>query len=115
MPTDLAAAERHIVVSIQSSTFLAFECNERRAAATALADRIYLSIGGKQPVTASVLSARITRLPSQETVQVEDSHPRCLFNRPPIVEISALLRAIAEASFQPLTSGALIAIKRRKL
>ncbi len=35
--------------------------------ATALADRIYLSIGGSSlPVTASVLSARITRLLGRE-------------------------------------------------
>src|ERR1700751_1148041 len=30
----------------------------------------------KQPVSTSVLSARITRLLSQETAQVEDYHPR---------------------------------------
>ncbi len=64
----------------------------------------------KQPVSVPVLSARITRLLSQETAQVEDSHPR-RFGQP-----SANCRnlgdasAIAESSFQLLTSGALIAI-----
>ncbi len=46
----------------------------------------------KQPVSASVLSARITRLLSQETAQVEDSHPRWF------VQPSANCRNLAVAS-----------------
>jgi hypothetical protein len=39
-----------------------------------------------------VLRPRITRFLRQETVQVGNSHPRGLFNHPPIVEISPLFR-----------------------
>jgi len=46
----------------------------------------------QQSVSVSVLSARITRVLSQGAAQVDDSQPRCLFSRPPIGEISALLR-----------------------
>src|SRR6267142_3778439 len=73
--------------------------------------RPYVSIDWrKQSASASVLRARITRLLSQETAQVEDSHPRRF------VQLSANCRnlgvasVIAESSFQLLTSGALIAI-----
>jgi hypothetical protein len=48
----------------------------RKTIATALVDRMYLSIGGSSPPSAPVLRARITRLLSQEAAQVEDSHPR---------------------------------------
>jgi len=46
----------------------------------------------KQPASVSVLSARITRLLSQETVYSRILILVGSFNRPPIVEISALLR-----------------------
>jgi MFS superfamily sulfate permease-like transporter len=65
----------------------------------------------KQSVSVSVLSARITRLLSEETAQVDDSHPRCLCNGPPIVEIPALLRQWRSRLFNYLRLGALIAIK----
>jgi hypothetical protein len=46
----------------------------------------------KQAVSVSVLSARITLLLSQETAQSRILILVGLFNRPPIVEISPLLR-----------------------
>src|SRR6266478_4463153 len=64
----------------------------------------------KQSASASVLRARITRLLSQETAQVEDSHPRWFVQPFANCRNLGVASAIAESSFQPLTSGALIAI-----
>jgi hypothetical protein len=64
----------------------------------------------KQPVSVSVLSARITRLLSQETAQVEDCHPRWFVQPSANCRNLGVASAIAESSFQLLTSGALIAI-----
>jgi hypothetical protein len=55
--------------------------------------RPHTSVGWrKQSVSVAVSSARITRLLSQETSQVGILRLVGLFNRPPIVEMSALLR-----------------------
>jgi len=64
----------------------------------------------KQPVRVSLLSARITRLLSQETAQVEDSHPRWFVQPSANCRNLAVASEIAESSFQLLTSGASIAI-----
>jgi hypothetical protein len=64
----------------------------------------------KQPVSVSVLSARITRLLSQETAQGEDSHPRRFGQPSANCRNLGVASAIVESSFQLLTIGALIAI-----
>jgi len=64
----------------------------------------------KQPASASVLRARITRLLSQETAQVEDAHPRWFAQPSANCRNLGVASAIPEPSFQRLTSGALIAI-----
>src|SRR5882724_250420 len=69
----------------------------------------------KQSASASVLRARITRLLYQETAQVEDSHPRRFVQPSANCRNLGVASAIAEPSFQRLTIGALIAIKRRKM
>jgi hypothetical protein len=71
------------------------------------ASRPHLSI---EPVSVSVLSARITRLLTQETAQVEDSHPRWFVQPSANCRSLGVASATAESSFQLLTSGALIAI-----
>ena len=64
----------------------------------------------KQPVSVSVLSGRITRLLSQETAQVEDSHPRWFVQPSANCRNLGVASAMADSSFQLLTIGALIAI-----
>jgi hypothetical protein len=64
----------------------------------------------KQSASGSVLRARITRLLSQETAQVEDSHPRRFVQPSANCRNLGVASAIAESSFQLLTIGALIAI-----
>jgi|SRR5882672_1949968 len=64
----------------------------------------------KQSASAPVLRARITRLLSQETAQVEDSHPRRFVQPSANCRNLGVGSAMAEPCFQLLTSGALIAI-----
>jgi hypothetical protein len=54
------------------------------------------------------------RLLSQETAQVDDSHPRCLFSRPPIGEISALLRQGRSRLFNYLRLAPELPLKRKR-
>src|SRR5882724_4301665 len=64
----------------------------------------------KQSASASFLRARFTRLLSQETTQVEDSHPRWFVQTSANCRNLDVASAIVESSFQLLTIGALIAI-----
>jgi len=64
----------------------------------------------EQSASASVLSARITRLLGQESAQVEDSHPRWFVQPSANCRNLGVASAIAKSSFQLLTIGALIAI-----
>jgi hypothetical protein len=70
-----------------------------------------LSIGGSSSASASVLLARITRLLSQETAQVEDFRPRWFVQPSANCRNFGVASAIAEPSFQLFTIGALIAIQ----
>jgi hypothetical protein len=63
----------------------------------------------KQSGSASVLRSKIARLLSQETAQVEDSHPRRFVRPSANCRNLGVASAIAESSFQLLTIGALIA------
>ena len=64
----------------------------------------------KQSASGSILRARITRLLSQETAQVEDSDPRWFVQPSANCRNLGVASAIVESSFQLLTIGALIAI-----
>jgi hypothetical protein len=63
----------------------------------------------------SFLSAKITLPLSQEPDQVDDSHPRGLFSRPPIGEISALLQPWPSRLFNYLQVAPELPFKQRKL
>jgi hypothetical protein len=61
------------------------------------------------PSAWSALRTRITRFLSQETAQVEDSHPRWFVQPSANCRNLGVASALAASSFQLLTSGALIA------
>jgi hypothetical protein len=64
----------------------------------------------KQPVSVSVLSARIIQRLSEETAQGEDSHPLWFVQPSANCRNLGVASTLAESSFQRLTGGALIAI-----